>query len=91
MDDLNYVDSVWHFVPLGFSVNYIFCLQFLLRSMYDNMWDDGNSLGPKEVRNYLSRVMYNRRNKFDPLWNSLVLSGVINGQEYLGVVFPALS
>ncbi|XP_075505148.1 proteasome subunit beta type-4-like [Primulina tabacum] len=52
----------------------------------DNMWDDGNSLGPKEVHNYLTRVMYNRRNKFNPLWNSLVLGGVKNGQKYLGTV-----
>ena len=50
------------------------------------MWDDGNSLGPKEVHNYLTRVMYNRRNKFSPLWNSLVLGGVKNGQKYLGMV-----
>ncbi|KAD5507582.1 hypothetical protein E3N88_15285 [Mikania micrantha] len=54
--------------------------------LHDNMWDDGNSLGPKEVHNYLTRVMYNRRNKFDPLWNSLVLGGVKNGQKYLGSV-----
>ncbi|KMZ61717.1 Proteasome subunit beta type [Zostera marina] len=54
--------------------------------LYDNMWDDGNSLGPKEVHNYLTRVMYNRRNKFDPLWNSLVLAGVKNGKKHLGVV-----
>ncbi|CAN6857723.1 unnamed protein product [Brassica oleracea] len=52
----------------------------------DNMWDDGNSLGPKEVHNYLTRVMYNRRNKFNPLWNTLVLGGVKNGQSYLGMV-----
>ena len=50
------------------------------------MWDDGNSLGPKEVHNYLTRVMYNRRNKFNPLWNSLVLGGVKNGHKYLGTV-----
>ncbi|GJZ64616.1 proteasome subunit beta type-4-like protein [Tanacetum coccineum] len=55
-------------------------------SLHDNMWDDGNSLGPKEVHNYLTRVMYNRRNKFDPLWNSLILGGVKNGQKYLGSV-----
>lgn len=55
-------------------------------SLYDNMWDDGNSLGPKELHSYLTRVMYNRRNKFDPLWNSLVLGGVKNGQKYLGMV-----
>ncbi|CDP09627.1 unnamed protein product [Coffea canephora] len=52
----------------------------------DSMWDDGNSLGPKEVHNYLTRVMYNRRNKFNPLWNSLILGGVKNGQKYLGTV-----
>lgn len=56
-------------------------------SLHDNMWDDGNSLGPKEVHNYLTRVMYNRRNKFDPLWNSLILGGVKNGQKYLGSVY----
>ncbi|XP_056171782.1 proteasome subunit beta type-4-like [Syzygium oleosum] len=54
--------------------------------LYDNMWDDGNSFGPKEVHNYVTRVMYNRRNKFNPLWNSLVLGGVKNGQKYLGMV-----
>eukprot|EP00252_Welwitschia_mirabilis_P013236 TRINITY_DN29177_c0_g1_i1.p1 TRINITY_DN29177_c0_g1~~TRINITY_DN29177_c0_g1_i1.p1 ORF type:complete len:264 (+),score=42.85 TRINITY_DN29177_c0_g1_i1:296-1087(+) len=54
--------------------------------LYDNMWDDGNSLGPNEVHNYLNRLMYNRRNKFNPLWNSLVLGGVKNGQKYLGTV-----
>ena len=52
----------------------------------DDMWDDGNSLGRKEVHNYLTRVMYNRRNKFDPFWNSLVLGGVKKGQKYLGTV-----
>ncbi|GLJ23065.1 hypothetical protein SUGI_0435270 [Cryptomeria japonica] len=54
--------------------------------LYDNMWDDGNSLGPKEVHNYLNRLMYNRRNKFNPLWNTIVLGGVKNGQKYLGTV-----
>ena len=52
----------------------------------DYMWDDGNNLGPLEIHNYLNRVMYQRRNKFDPLWNSLVLGGVKNGKKYLGVV-----
>ena len=59
---------------------------FFTYRLNDNMWDDGNSLGPKEVHNYLTRVMYNRRNKFNPLWNTLVLGGVKNGQSYLGMV-----
>ena len=57
------------------------------------MWDDGNSLGPKEVHSYLTRVMYNRRNKFDPLWNSLVIGGVKKGpkgeEKYLGMVYSS--
>jgi hypothetical protein len=28
------------------------------------------------VYHYLCRVLYNRRNKFDPLWNSLVVAGI---------------
>ena len=38
--------------------------------------DDGKQLSPEEIYAYLTRVMYNRRNKFDPLWNSLVVAGV---------------
>lgn len=55
-------------------------------SLYDNMWDDGNSLGPKEIHSYLTRVMYNRRNKFDPLMNTLLLGGVKKGKKFLGMV-----
>lgn len=69
----------------------MFCFDFWLCSLYDNMWDDGNSLGPKEVHNYLTRVMYNRRNKFNPLWNALVLGGVKNGEKYLGMVWISVS
>nr|PNR27025.1 hypothetical protein PHYPA_030506 [Physcomitrium patens] len=52
----------------------------------DAMWDDGNDLGPLDIHNYLTRVMYNRRNKFDPLWNTLILGGVKNGVKHLGSV-----
>ncbi|KAL3691344.1 hypothetical protein R1sor_004995 [Riccia sorocarpa] len=52
----------------------------------DYMWDDGNNLSPRDIHNYLTRVMYNKRNNFDPLWNTLVIGGVKNGEKYLGVV-----
>mmetsp|Transcript_17676 Transcript_17676/g.60373 ORF Transcript_17676/g.60373 Transcript_17676/m.60373 type:complete len:289 (-) Transcript_17676:69-935(-) len=50
--------------------------------------DDGASMRPCEVFSYLQRVMYNRRNKFDPLWNSLVIAGVdqYTGESMLGNV-----
>jgi 20S proteasome subunit beta 7 len=59
---------------------------FLVCSLYGKMWDDGNSLGSKEVHNYLNRIMYNRHNKLNPLYNSLVLGGVKNDHKYLGTV-----
>jgi len=42
----------------------------------DENANDGHHLQPKEFFSYLTRVMYNRRNKFDPLFNQLVVAGV---------------
>ena len=36
---------------------------------------DGHKLGPVEIHEYLSQVMYARRSKIDPLWNSLLVGG----------------
>ena len=45
-------------------------------------------VSPPQVYAYLSRVMYNRRNKMNPLWNSLVIGGVEpdTGKPFLGMV-----
>jgi hypothetical protein len=51
-------------------------LLLLLLLLRNRRADDGISLGPQEVYAYLCRVMYNRRNKFDPLWNSLIVAGI---------------
>lgn len=48
--------------------------------------DDGYVLGPRALYSYLSRVMYNRRNKMDPLWNSVVFAGCDKEGPMLGVV-----
>ena len=34
------------------------------------------ALPSAQVYSYLTRVMYNRRNKFNPLWNTLVVGGM---------------
>lgn len=52
----------------------------------DAVADDGHALGAKEIHSYLARVMYNRRNKMDPLWNSVVVAGWEDGAPSLGVV-----
>ena len=53
----------------------------------DFCMDDGLTMTPQDVYNYLCRVLYNRRNKMDPLWNSLVVGGVgADGKPFLGCV-----
>jgi 20S proteasome subunit beta 7 len=37
--------------------------------------DDGFKRSPQEVHSYLRAVMYNRRNKMNPLWNFLLVAG----------------
>ena len=44
---------------------------------------DGHTLGPAEIHEYLSRVMYHRRSKFDPLWNAILVGGVKDGKKYV--------
>jgi len=52
----------------------------------DELYEDGHRLKPKNIHAYLSRVMYNRRSKGDPLWNSLVIGGFENGESFLATV-----
>jgi 20S proteasome subunit beta 7 len=44
---------------------------------------DGHTLGPAEIHEYLSQVMYARRSKMNPLWNSLLVGGVKGGKRYV--------
>jgi 20S proteasome subunit beta 7 len=49
--------------------------------------DDGCFLGPDNIFHYMTRVLYQRRNKQNPLWNTLVVAGVKqDGEKFLGVV-----
>lgn len=54
----------------------------------DFCMDDGHKMKPAEIYSYLTRVMYNRRNKFDPLWNSVVIAGVSGREDtpFLGTI-----
>lgn len=42
---------------------------------------DGHELGPAEIHEYMSQVMYGRRSKLDPLWNSLIIGGFKDGKR----------
>lgn len=54
------------------------------KSMEDFTMDDGSSLQPSALHHWLTRIMYNRRSKMDPLWNSVVIAGFRGGKAYLG-------
>ena len=41
--------------------------------VYDN--DGGDYLRAPNVHEYLSRVLYNRRSKMNPLWNAIIVGG----------------
>jgi 20S proteasome subunit beta 7 len=67
--------------------------QYILRLLDELVTDDLRAddgvpvVTPKQVHSYLTRVLYNRRNKFDPLWNTLVVAGIEpDGQPFLGAV-----
>lgn len=47
---------------------------------------DGNEFAPDEVHEYLARILYARRSKLNPLWNSLLVGGVKDGKSFLGYV-----
>lgn len=42
----------------------------------DHCFDDGHMLSARALHQYLARIMYNRRNKMDPLWNRVVVAGI---------------
>ena len=48
--------------------------------------NDGYVLTPKALFSWCTRVLYNRRSNFDPLWNKLVIGGVQDGAPFLGCV-----
>ena len=59
-------------------------IQSLLDSLLieeETTQDDNHKLGPKEIHEYLSQVMYGRRSKFDPLWNSILVGGFKDGER----------
>jgi len=55
----------------------------MIEEYYTN---DGHVLGAPHIYEYLSRVMYNRRSDFNPLWNAFIVGGYHNGEGFLGAV-----
>ncbi|KAI8455435.1 20S proteasome subunit beta 7 [Phakopsora pachyrhizi] len=58
------------------------------RVTHEVLNDDGHNLTTPQIFEYLARVMYNRRSKGNPLWNSFVVGGVDkeSGEPFLSYV-----
>jgi len=50
----------------------------------DACHDDNTSFTPNSIHKYVSRVMYNRRSKMDPIWNEVIVGGFRDGKSFLG-------
>lgn len=48
--------------------------------------DDGHVLSPSSIFSWITRYMYKRRSKFNPLWNTVLVAGHKNGESFLGYV-----
>jgi len=48
--------------------------------------EDGFTYSPSEHFHLLRTILYNKRNKFNPLWNDLVVGGRKDGKSFLGSV-----
>ncbi|KAJ3184617.1 Proteasome subunit beta type-7 [Geranomyces variabilis] len=50
--------------------------------------EDGHQLYARHIHEYLGRLMYGRRSKHNPLWNSMVVGGIRDGEggTFLGFV-----
>ena len=63
--------------------------QFILKMIQqketeDFVMDDGATMPPSALHSWLTRVMYQRRSKVDPLWNNVIIAGYRDGAAYLG-------
>lgn len=46
----------------------------------------GVTMKPEALHCWLTRVLYNRRSKFDPLWNTIIVGGMQDGKPFMGCV-----
>jgi len=71
----------------GDYADYQFLKQIIEQKVLsDECIGDGFGYTPKSLHSWLTRFLYNRRSRFNPLWNTLIVAGMLNGEAYLGFV-----
>ncbi|KAI1336849.1 proteasome endopeptidase complex, beta subunit [Xylariaceae sp. FL0016] len=84
VSDMQYLDR--HLTELGID------------EAYTSAADGANGLNARNLHKYLSKLLYHRRSKFDPLWNSLLVAGLdednkpfLAAADLLGTTFTSPS
>jgi len=81
------VNETTVFSAAGDYADYQFLKSELEQMVIDEeILNDGFSLPPKAFHSWITRVLYNRRSKFNPLWNTVTIAGFHNNESYLGTV-----
>ncbi|XP_004519726.1 proteasome subunit beta type-4 [Ceratitis capitata] len=52
----------------------------------DMCYQDDIDMKPKSLYNWLTRILYNRRSRINPLWLEMVVGGMQDGEPFLGHV-----
>lgn len=50
----------------------------------EELLGDGHSYSPRAIHSWLTRALYNRRSKMNPLWNTMVIGGYADGERLVG-------
>ncbi|PVD36233.1 hypothetical protein C0Q70_03211 [Pomacea canaliculata] len=56
------------------------------RVIEEECLDDGFKYTPSGLHSWLTRVLYNRRSQFNPLWNTYIVGGMEADKPFLGYV-----
>lgn len=59
-----------------FNFNVIKSVYEMNSSIDEQCIGDGLQLKPKSLHCWLTRVLYNKRSKMDPLWNNYIVAGI---------------
>lgn len=53
----------------------------MLDERAESFSDSHPTMGPEQIYEYLSNVMYHRRSQLNPLWNAMLVGGVKGGER----------
>uniref|UniRef100_A0A1L8DSY5 Proteasome subunit beta n=2 Tax=Nyssomyia neivai TaxID=330878 RepID=A0A1L8DSY5_9DIPT len=69
----------------GDFADFQFLKQHIDQKIVDDIaFGDNYHMKPKSLYNWLMRVLYNKRSRFDPLWLDIIVGGMQDGEPFLG-------